>query len=92
MKVHWTNAALDNLIAIHEYIAQSSPVYADKLVSRIIQRSEQFVQFPHSGRIIPEYSRSDVREVIEGSYRVMYVVKSDEIDVLAVIHTAQNIL
>lgn len=92
MNVHWTKAAVDNLMAIHEYIAQSSPVYADKLVSRIIQRSEQFAQFPHSGRIIPEYSHPDVREIIEGSYRIMYVVKSDEIDVLAVIHTAQNIL
>jgi toxin ParE1/3/4 len=79
-------------MAIHEYIAQSSPVCADKLVTRIIQRSEQFTLFPHSGRIVPEYSHPDVREIIKGSYRVMYVVKSDEIDVLAVIHTAQNIL
>jgi toxin ParE1/3/4 len=92
MKVHWTNAALDNLMAIHEYIAQSSPVYADKLVTRIIQRSEQFTLFPRSGRIVPEYSYPDVREIIEGSYRLMYVAKSDEIDVLAAIHTTQNIL
>ena len=33
-----------------------------------------------------------VREVIEGSYRIIYYIKPDQIDVLAVIHAARDVL
>lgn len=32
-----------------------------------------------------------IREMIEGSYRIIYYIKPDQIDVLAVIHGAMNI-
>jgi toxin ParE1/3/4 len=31
-----------------------------------------------------------IREVIEGPYRIIYYIKSDSIDILAVIHGSQN--
>lgn len=33
-----------------------------------------------------------IREVIEGSYRIIYLIKEDQIDVLAVVHAAMNVL
>ena len=33
-----------------------------------------------------------IREVIEGSYRLIYYIKPDQIDMLAVLHAARNIL
>jgi plasmid stabilization system protein ParE len=39
-----------------------------------------------------EYDFNQIREVIEGSYRIIYHIKSDQVDVLAVIHGAMNIL
>lgn len=33
---------------------------------------------------------SQIREVIEGSYRIIYHIKPDQIDILAVIHAAMN--
>ena len=33
-----------------------------------------------------------IREVIEGPYRIIYYIKPDQIDVLAVIHGSQDIL
>jgi plasmid stabilization system protein ParE len=33
-----------------------------------------------------------IREVIEGPFRIIYHIKPDGIDVLAVIHAAQNTL
>jgi plasmid stabilization system protein ParE len=62
MKIFWTNAALDNLIAIYDYVAQASPFYADKLTKRLVERSEQLEIFPLSGRIVPELSNPDIRE------------------------------
>jgi toxin ParE1/3/4 len=32
-----------------------------------------------------------IREVIEGPYRIIYYVKPDQIDVLAVLHGAQEL-
>jgi len=47
---------------------------------------------PLSGRRVTEYDFNQIREVIEGSYRIIYHIKSDQVDVLAVIHGAMNIL
>ena len=91
MRVHWTNRALDHLLAIHEYVAQNSEIYAERLVDRLTRRSEQIGLFPQSGRMVPEYKRADIREVIERPYRIIYRVKEDQIDVLSVVHSAQQL-
>jgi len=91
MKVYWTDTAQRHLGAIHAYIAQNSPQYAKRMVDRLTSRSQQFSTHPLSGRIVPEYEISQIREVIEGPYRIIYYIKPDQIDVLAVIHGAMNI-
>ncbi|MGA1826246.1 MAG: type II toxin-antitoxin system RelE/ParE family toxin, partial [bacterium] len=55
-------------------------------------RSQQISDYPLSGRRVPEYNIDQIREVIEGSYRIIYYIKPNQIDVLAVIHGAMNIL
>jgi addiction module RelE/StbE family toxin len=89
VKVHWTRNAVDHLVNIYEYIALNSPTYAKKMVDRITRRSEQIAHHPHSGRMVPEYQAEDIRELIEKPYRIIYRVKPDQIDVLAVIHSAR---
>ena len=39
--------------------------------------------------MVPEYRDPDIREVLEGQYRVIYEVTAREIHVLAVIHGTQ---
>jgi addiction module RelE/StbE family toxin len=92
MKVHWTETAEGHLDAIYAYIAQDSPRYALRLVDRLTRRSRQIADFPLSGRKVPEYEMDQIREVIEGPYRIIYYIKPDQIDVLAVIHGSQDIL
>jgi toxin ParE1/3/4 len=91
MKVHWTNTALDQLQSIHDYIAYNSPYYAKRMVDRITRRSIQISQFPRSGRKVPEYDIEQIREVLEADYRIIYYIKSDGIDVLAVFHGSRSI-
>ncbi|MBF2015096.1 MAG: type II toxin-antitoxin system RelE/ParE family toxin [Rivularia sp. T60_A2020_040] len=92
MKVFWTETAVENLSAIYTYIAQNSPQYADRIIDRITKRSQQIANFPLSGRIVIEFETEQIREVIEGSYRIIYYIKPEQIDVLAVIHGAQEII
>jgi len=61
------------------------------MVDRLTRRSQQIAEFPLSGRMVPEYEMTQVREVIEGPYRIIYSIKPDQIDVLAVLHGAQAI-
>ena len=55
MKVHWTDNAIAHLSNIYEYIAHDSPLYAKKMIDKMIARSEQIANFPLSGRKVPEY-------------------------------------
>jgi toxin ParE1/3/4 len=49
----------------------------------------QLNELPNSGRKVPEYQRNDVREILEKPYRIIYKIKSDQIDVLTVMHYRQ---
>ena len=91
MNVHWTDTALQHLDATYRYIAQDSPAYAKRMVDRLTRRSQQIGEFPLSGRMVPEYEMTQIREVVEGPYRIIYYIKPDQIDVLAVLHGAQGI-
>ena len=90
MKVHWTDTAIGHLRSLHAYIGQSSPEYAQRVVDRLTRRSQQIGDFPQSGRIVPEAEFPQIREVLEGPYRVMYHIKSEQVDIIAVIHGSQQ--
>ena len=89
MKVQWTENAIGHLVNIYEYIAINSPTYGRRMVDRITRRSEQIAEQPHSGRKVPEYDADDIRELIEKPYRIIYRIKPNQIDVVAVIHGAR---
>jgi addiction module RelE/StbE family toxin len=89
VRVHWTHTAIEHLLAIYEHIAQDAPLYARRMIDRLTKRSEQIAAFPRSGRMVPEYEAPDIREVIERPYRIIYRIKTDQIDILAVVHSAQ---
>ena len=91
MKVFWTETAVNHLSSIYNYISQNSPQYAQRLVERLTRRSEQIANFPFSGRLVPEFETEQIREVIEGSYRIIYYIKPEQIEVIAVLHAARNI-
>jgi toxin ParE1/3/4 len=71
MKVFWTDKATSHLLSIYEYIQQDSPIYAEKLLDKLISRSEQIASFPYSGRKVPEYDAEHIREIFEGKYRII---------------------
>ncbi len=91
MRVFWTDKATSHLLSIYEYVQQDSPIYAEKLLDKLISRSEQLSLFPYSGRKVPEYDAENIREVFEGKYRMIYRVHKDAIDILAVIHGVQQL-
>lgn len=92
MIVHWTETAQHHLDAIYAHIAQNSPAYALRMVDRLTRRTQQIAFAPLSGRRVPEYDMEQIREIIEGPYRIIYYILPDRVDVIAVIHGARNVL
>jgi len=92
MKVYWTDTAKAHLYGIKDYISRHSETYAKRVIDRLTRRSVQISDFPMSGRVVPEFRLDHIREVFEGPYRIIYYIKADCIEVLAVIHGSQNVL
>lgn len=90
IRILWSPQSLRDLEAIREYIAKDSEHYAGLTVARIFSAVEQLIQFPHSGRIVPERDESDIREVIVGRFRVVYRVKNELIEVATVFRAARE--
>jgi plasmid stabilization system protein ParE len=62
VKVEWTDHALEQLWAIHEYLSRTSPDYAQNIVDRLTRRTQQIRYFPLSGRVVREYNLPQIRE------------------------------
>jgi len=60
------------------------------VLDRLSKRSRQIARLPHSGRIVPDANNVNIREVIEGSYRIIYHILEGEIDIIAVVHSAKQ--
>jgi toxin ParE1/3/4 len=87
--LRWTEQAANDLASIHEYIARDSPRYAQLVVERLVERAEEIPSFPKAGRIVPELGREDIREVLSGSYRIVYWVDDDVQHVLTVFRSSR---
>jgi toxin ParE1/3/4 len=87
--VQWTPQALEDLEAIREYVARDSAHYAALLVERLFASVDHLGAFPQAGRIVPEFQRDELREVIVGAYRVVYRTRSGTVEVLTVFHGAR---
>lgn len=89
--LRWTEHAVAQLASIAEYVSISSPVYAEHLVDRIARRLDQAREFPESGRVVPEFARAEIRELIDWPYRLVYRVHADAVEVLSVLHGRQEL-
>jgi plasmid stabilization system protein ParE len=89
MTVFWTNNAKRELRAVYDYIAQNSPRYAQGIVDRITRQTKQLSTMPYLGAMVPEYEEETIRELLEGSYRIIYRVRGDRVEILSVVHGAR---
>lgn len=91
MSVVWTATAADQLQAVRDYVARSSPGYAQALAARIVERTETLADQPLLGAEVEEYGDPDIREVFEHPYRIIYRVAGPDVAILAVIHSSRRL-
>ncbi len=90
VKIEWSEEGLKRFQQILEYIEEDSPQNATKVANTIWNRIQQLKEFPELGRMVPEFNRKDLRELIVYNFRIVYRVKSqDNLEIVGIHHSAQ---
>ena len=92
VKVVWTDSAIQDLDDIGDHIAKDSKRYAQLTVERLFVSVEILKNFPRAGKMVPEFEDELLREIIIGSYRIVYyLVDKYRIDIITVHNCARLI-
>jgi toxin ParE1/3/4 len=83
-RVIWTDRALLDLTRIDDYIAADDPRATARWVDKLIAAAERAGRLPSSGKMVRERKHPDLREVLVRTYRIVYRVRADRIEILTV--------
>jgi len=86
MRVVWSPLAVERAAEAAEYVAKDSPAAARRWVEGLFAAVATLARLPERGRRVPEFPRPDVREMLFGSYRVVYRIEPGRLAVLTVRH------
>ena len=90
VRVKWTYIALENLNDIGNYIGKDNVKYAKIVVRNLFTSTNLLKRNPRLGRMVLEFNNPNIRELIRGSYRIIYrIVDERRIDVVTVHHAAR---
>ena len=85
MKVCLTDSAINDLRELHQYYeGQLVPQVGQRFVAEILDRIETLADNPNIGRIVPEFTTDDIRELIHKPFRVIYLREPSSIFVIRV--------
>ena len=89
-RVVWTEVASHALDEALEYVAHDSPAAARQLLIDCLASAESLATFSERGLVVPEAGEATVREIFVQRYRLLYVVRPDEVGILALLHGARD--
>jgi plasmid stabilization system protein ParE len=71
-KVFLSDDALSDLERSVAYIAPHNAVAAERMGNKLLDTALSLCTFPERGRMVPEFRRPELREIIFRSYRIIY--------------------
>lgn len=91
-KLIWSPSAQLDVKDIARYIADDSPLAAERFVRNVLQTVERLADYPESGRIVPEFDEPTIREVIRKPCRIVYRIDHAErtVQIVRVWHSARG--
>ena len=93
VQINWTRQSIEDLKDIFEYISKDSEKYAKFQIIKIRNRVKILHSHRYSGKIVKEIKLENIRELIEGNYRIIYrIVSENRIDILTVHHSSRDLL
>lgn len=91
MKLRWSQRALGDLRQIFAYIARDNPVAARNHLAKLRKRARSAAVAPYTEQMVAELANPELREVIYGNYRLVYLVQSSAI-VMQTVFEAHRLL
>jgi len=91
-QVRWSLTAGDDLQDIEDFISRDSVLHAITFVDRVVESAETLLKTPRIGRMVPEFNRPDLRELIFRNYRIVYHMQNEEVFILRVVHGSRDLL
>ena len=88
-KIRWSPRAASNFEDICNYIAKDSEYYAALFAKKVNIIIKTIPRFPKAGRIVPEYGDMNLREKIYENYRIVYRLKGEYVEIVAICHGAK---
>lgn len=92
VEIIWSELALKDLKSIHDYIAEDSLLYAERYINVLISRVDILIKNPLAGRSVPEFQDKTLRQILEGSYRIIYRILGDNKVAIIRIHHSSKLL
>lgn len=90
IEVVWSPQAIADVESIRDYISRDSPHFGSLVAQQIVDAFERLRTFPESGRIVPEFGESTVREVLWRNYRIVYRSSPGAVEIVTVFHGASS--
>ena len=91
-EIRWTKTAISDLDEIGDYIAKDSVRYAELTVSKLFESPGILAKNPRAGKVVPELNNESIRQLVRGSYRIIYhLVDENQIEILTV-HRSSRLL
>jgi len=63
--------------------------YAKVVAKQINAVVRSIPRFPRAGRIVPEYNNPNIRERFYKSYRIIYKINDEIIEIVNIVHSAR---
>lgn len=92
--VRWSEPASLDLIEIVEFVQRDRPRAARKLGQTLLLAASRLNRHQRRGKIVPELLErgiSDYRQILVTVYRVIYPIRADSIDIVAVIDSRRDL-
>ncbi len=89
VQINWSNQVFEEINDIAEYLSKGSEKLAATFVDKLFEKVELLKTYPRMGRIVPEFSREPIRELLYKQYRIIYrIVSEKKIIILSVQHSS----
>jgi plasmid stabilization system protein ParE len=91
-RIEWSPSARQDLRDLLIYIAEDDPRAARRFIRSIFLTVPRLIDYPESGRIVPEFEDPSIREIIRRPCRIVYRLNAAEslIEIARVWHSARG--
>jgi toxin ParE1/3/4 len=87
--ISWSATAQNNLIEIFKFVSEQSLAQADLVIDSIIEKVNILERFPEMGKPVKELPGKGYRELLVKSYRVIYFIEEEKVNVITIHHSAR---